>query len=193
MSDILTIDTSKDLYTNSKPLEPLPLFDDNHPYLSKVMPDCDITALPNTKMTNLVQQLKMTMKRYGGIGLSANQCGVIERMFVIGHEDFSLTCINPKVVEVSEDLANESEGCLSYPGLYLKIKRPSWIVGEFTTEEGKTERMRMEGITARCFLHELDHMDGKKFVELVGPATLMTAKRKQEKMMKKIIRKQKKK
>jgi peptide deformylase len=83
-------------------------------------------TLPNFAMNNLVKRLKLTMKLYGGIGLSANQCGIFERVFVIGTDQFQIACINPKVIKSSADLQKENEGCLSFPGLYVKIARPSW-------------------------------------------------------------------
>jgi peptide deformylase len=181
MSDILTIDTGAGLVKEQK-IEPLPLYDENHPMLLKKIPEYSL-PLPNAAMTNLASRLKMTMKLYGGIGLSANQCGVFERVFVIGTDQFQITCINPRVAEASPDLMNESEGCLSFPGLYLKVSRPSWIIAEFTDVSGQLKQMRMEGITARCFLHELDHMNGIRFVDYIKPVALKLARQKQEKLI----------
>jgi peptide deformylase len=186
MSEVLTFNTEDDTI-KSQQVEPLPLYDDNHIMLREVMPEYK-EQLPNPIMSKLVARLKMTMKKYGGIGLSANQCGVYERVFVMGHEDNIFVCINSKVVEVSDDIAKEREGCLSYPGMSLAIKRPSWIVAEFTDENGETQRMKFEGITARCYLHELDHMNGVRFVDHVGPVAIRLAKQKQEKTMKKYQR-----
>jgi peptide deformylase len=186
MSEVLTFNTEDDTI-KSQQVEPLPLYDDNHIMLREVMPEYK-EQLPNPIMNKLAARLKMTMKKFGGIGLSANQCGVYERVFVMGHEDNIFVCINPKVVEVSEDIAKEKEGCLSYPGMSLAIKRPSWIVAEFTDENGETQRMKFEGITARCYLHELDHMNGVRFVDHVGPVAIRLAKQKQEKTMKKYQR-----
>jgi peptide deformylase len=186
MSEVLTFNTEDDTI-KSQQVEPLPLYDDNHIMLREVMPEYK-DHLPNPIMNKLVARLKLTMKKYGGIGLSANQCGVYERVFVMGHEDNVFVCINPKIIEVSEDFVKEKEGCLSYPGMPLTIKRPSWIVAEFVDETGVTHRMKFEGITARCFLHELDHMNGVRFVDHVGPVAIRLAKQKQEKTMKKYQR-----
>lgn len=182
MADILTINTEQDVIKETK-VEPLPLYDDTFPMLSRAIPEYK-DALPNPLMTNLIQRLKYTMKKFGGIGLSANQCGVFERVFIIGHEDNSFACINPKVIETSEDSDKSKEGCLSYPGMYLSIPRPAWIVAEYTNELGQTIQQRFEGITARCYLHELDHMNGVKFVDHVGPVSIRMAKKKQQKLMK---------
>lgn len=189
MSEILTIDTGTALI-KQEDISPLPLYDDNHPMLSKAIPEYK-GVLPDPNITNLVKRLKMTMKLYGGLGLSANQCGVFQRVFVIGTEHFQMACINPKLIGTSAGMLKENEGCLSFPGLYLKIERPNSIQVEFTDENGETKQMMMEGLTARCFLHELDHMNGKKFTEHVGPVALQMAKKKQEKIIKKLVRTQK--
>jgi peptide deformylase len=190
MSEILIIDTATGI-TQEHRLDPLPLFDENHPMLKIPIPEYT-QPLPNPIMTNLVKRLTMTRKLYGGIGLSANQCGVFERVFVIGTDHFDLACINPKLIEASVDVLKMDEGCLSYPGLCVKIDRPIWVQVEFTDEKGQTKQTRLDGLSARCFLHELDHMNGKRFIEYVGPVALQIAKRKQEKMLKKVIRHRKK-
>jgi peptide deformylase len=71
------------------------------------------------------------------------------------------------------------------------LSRPKWVDVEFTDENGETKQTRLEGLTARCFLHELDHLNGVKFDSYVGPASIQQAKRKQEKLIKKIVRRKK--
>ena len=186
MSDILTIDTSVGI-TKEKPVERLPLFDDKLPMLSQEVPEYNL-PLPNPQMSELIQRMKLTMKENGGLGLSATQCGVFQRVFVIGFKDFAITCINPKIIKASEKLEKDDEGCLSFPGLMIKINRPASIDVEFTTESGEVKQMNLTGVTARCFQHELDHLNGIKFTEKVGPTTLMMARKKQAKLIKKIER-----
>lgn len=173
-----------------KKLDPLPLYDDLHPMLSETIPEYEL-GLPNVNMTNLVKRMKMTMKQFGGIGLSANQCGVFERVFIIGTEHFQFVCINPKIINSSAQMIKGDEGCLSYPGLYLKIERPEWIEAQFYDETGIQRTIRLDGVTARCYQHELDHMNGIKFTQLAGPVTLRLAKQKQEKIIKRILRQKK--
>ena len=72
------------------------------------------------------------------------------------------------------------EGCLSYPGLMLSIRRPKWVVGKFTNAKGETIEQRFEGLSARCYLHELDHMNGIRMIDHVSPFALKRAKGKQE-------------
>ena len=182
MSDMLTINTEESIVKQEK-IEPLPLYDDSYHMLNDEIPVYTDT-LPNKQMTRLVQRLKVTMKKFGGLGLSANQCGVYERIFILGYGDESFACINPKVIEQSTEIERSKEGCLSYPGMFLTIGRPKWIVAEFTTENGETKQMRFDGITARCFLHELDHMNGIKYTSYVGPVAIQMAKKKQKKLIK---------
>lgn len=187
--EFLVINTEQAL-TKPKPLEPLPLYDENYSMLKQKMPEY-IGQLPNQNMTNLIERMKMTMRKFSGIGLSANQCGIMTRMFIIGHENFELVCINPKVLGQSAEMIKGEEGCLSFPGLFCKIERPKWVDVEFTNEKGELIQTRLEGLTARCFMHELDHMDGIKFTSYLGPVSLKMARVKQEKRIKAAIRKNK--
>jgi len=193
MSDTLIIDTGANL-TKEKPslIEPLPLYDENYPMLRQKIPEYT-GPLPHPHITNLAAELKMTMKLFGGVGLSANQCGVFERMFVIGTDQFQMACLNPKIIETEKEISKDNEGCLSFPGLFLKVERPASILAEWTNENGEVKQAKLTGITARCFQHELDHLNGVKFTEHVGPVALKMARQKQEKVIKKHIRNNKKK
>jgi peptide deformylase len=192
MSDILTIDTAvaAGLKQPEPQVDPLQVFDDRLPMLSVPIPEFT-GSLPNSSMTHLVKRMKMTMKLYSGLGLAANQCGIKERVFVIGTDQFQMACINPKVIEVSEEIVKDTEGCLSFPAFFLSLPRPKWVDVEFTDENGETKQTRLDGLTARCFLHELDHLNGIKFTSYVGAVAMQQAKRKQEKLIKKIVRRKK--
>ncbi len=193
MSETLIIDTGAALTTPTQQVrvEPLPLYDENHPMLKVQIPEYKFD-LPNPLMEMLVKRLKMTMKLYGGIGLSANQCGVFERVFVIGTDQFQIACINPRIIGQAPSTIKAEEGCLSFPGLHVKLDRPDWVEVEFTNEMGELKQMRLEGITARCFQHELDHMNGIRMIDHIGPVALQMARKKQEKIIKKIVRHKKK-
>jgi peptide deformylase len=193
MSETLIIDTVAAIGMPEQQVrvEPLPLYDENHPMLKVQIPEYKFD-LPNPLMEMLVKRLKMTMKLYGGIGLSANQCGVFERVFVIGTDHFQIACINPRIIGQSPSTIKVEEGCLSFPGLHVKLDRPDWVEVEFTNEMGELKQMRLEGITARCFQHELDHMNGIRMIDHIGPVALQMARRKQDKIIKKIVRNKKK-
>ena len=192
MSQILKLNTVDPKYQQEKEVEPFPLFDENHPMMKQRIPEYDITLLPNPVMTNTINRLKMTMKLYNGLGLSANQCGVFERVFIVGNEEIVIVCINPKIIKASGDLIKDNEGCLSFPGLALNVERHSWVEAEFINEECKVVQMRFEGLTARCYQHELDHMNGIRFTNHVKPLALEMAKKQQKKLIKKIMRLHKK-
>ena len=193
MSETLIIDTGAAIGTPTQQVrvEPLPLYDENHPMLKVQIPEYKFDV-PNPLMEMLVKRLKMTMKLYGGIGLSANQCGVFERVFVIGTDHFQIACINPRIIGQAPSTIKAEEGCLSFPGLHVKLDRPDWVEVEFTNEMGELKQMRLEGITARCFQHELDHMNGIRMIDHIGPVALQMARKKQEKIIKKIVRHKKK-
>lgn len=190
MTETLKINTGTGLISEDK-VEALPIFGDNHPTLSEVVPEFT-GQLPNAEMSAFIRSMKFTRKAYAGVGLAANQCGYLQRLFVLGHEDFDMVCINPKIISASADLVKDNEGCLSFPALYVKIDRPSWLEVEFLNEEGKLIRTRLEGLTARCFAHELDHLNGIKFTSHVGALTLKMAQQKAEKRIKKHLRARKK-
>ena len=118
-----------------------------------------------------------------GIGLAANQIGITKRVFVMGSynipgfpEPFAL--FNPRVVKASEEQDLSKEGCLSYPDLWLSIKRPSVIEVEYQDSKGNLHEVAMSGLIARCFQHELDHLNGVCFVDIVSPVKLQLAMKK---------------
>ena len=192
MSEVLEsgnfiIDTGAVIKPQQTRVEPLPLYDEHHPMLRVQIPEYK-NQLPNHNMELLIKRLKLTMKLYGGVGLSANQCGVFERVFVIGHDDFQIACINPRIVGQAPSTSKDQEGCLSFPGFFVRIDRPEWVEVEYTDENGQLIQQRLDGVTARCFQHELDHMNGIKFTQHVGPVALRMAKQKQEKRIKKHLR-----
>lgn len=187
MSDVITINT-EELTSISNIIEPLPIYGETFPMLKEVMPDFDVSLLPSGEMTLLSERLKLTMKKYSGIGLSANQCGVKKRIFVIGSDEYQMICINPKIIECYGDSLKINEGCLSSPGLYLKIPRYKTIKVEYCDVEGKLIEAVLEGVTAQCFQHELDHMNGIHFMNLAGETSLLMAKKKRDKIIKMIKR-----
>ena len=97
-----------------------------------------------------------------GIGLAANQIGIAKRVFVMGSNNIPgfpvpFAVFNPRIIEASTEIVLDQEGCLSYPGLFLTVKRPSWIVAEYQNSRGDIIEARFEGYLAKCFQHELDH------------------------------------
>ena len=107
-----------------------------------------------------------------GIGLAAPQVGISKRLFVMKSDDFQDTFkyfFNPSVLESSKETNIDIEGCLSFPGKFLEVERPNWIKIEYYDYLGnKFADEELSGYTARCFLHELDHLDGITFNERVN-------------------------
>ena len=128
------------------------------------------------------------MKNYNGIGLSANQIGIMERVFVM-YSDVkkreTITCFNPEIVTKSDTEILMDEGCLTYPGLWLKVKRPDGIEVQYEDKSGEIQHQAMFGLECRIFLHEYDHMEGTDFTEKVSKLRLERAKKRLSKMMKK--------
>lgn len=109
---------------------------------------------------DLVKRMQTLMHREGGIGLAANQCGERVRMFIMLIDGVFWECFNPEITEFSTDLTEFNEGCLSFKGESCIIKRPSTINVKYYDAKGKDHVERLEGLPARCFQHELDHLNG---------------------------------
>ena len=136
-----------------------------------------------------------TMKKYGGIGLSANQVGLPYRMFVMGghpqiEQGKTRYVFNPLVNDVSKETINLKEGCLSFPFLFLMINRPKWCSVKYTDENGKEVEETLHGMSARIFMHENEHMNGYVFTDLVSKMKLDRAKKAQKKLIKETVRRQ---
>jgi len=107
--------------------------------------------------------LMQLMNQYNTIGLSANQVGVPFRVFVLRSHPENFACFNPKIVFQSEEKELMEEACLSFPGVNVKIKRSKSIRVRFQTPSGETVTTNFDGLTARTFQHEIDHLDGVLF------------------------------
>jgi peptide deformylase len=125
--------------------------------------------------SNLIE----TMKHYNAMGLAANQCGMPLRVFAM-HGEPPYVCFNPKVVYESDERANLVEGCLTYPNLWIKIKRADNIRVRFQDPYGNVCTKVFGGYDARCFLHELDHLNGVTFLTRADRYHLEQARRKQK-------------
>ena len=109
---------------------------------------------------DLVNRMQTLMHAEGGIGLAANQCGERVRMIIMLIDGEFWACFNPEIIEHSTDLTEFNEGCLSFKGEYVIIKRPSTIDVRYYDSKGTLNVERLEGLPARCFQHELDHLNG---------------------------------
>jgi peptide deformylase len=124
------------------------------------------------ELRNLVRDLHETMTAAPGAGLAAPQIGVSLRVFTydVG-EDANGHLVNPEIVEVSDELDEDEEGCLSVPGLYFPLKRPHRVVARGQNMHGDPVVIDGTETLARCLAHETDHLDGVMFVDLLDRET----------------------
>ena len=149
-------------------------------------------------ITDFCNNMFETMKNYGGIGLSANQVGKPYRLFVMGdnlqiNKGQKWVCINPEITDMSKETIRYKEGCLTFPFLFLDIERPQKIKVKYLNEQLETVEEEFDGIVSRCYQHELDHMQGKVFTELVSKLKLDMALKKRDKEIKKVMKRMKQK
>ncbi len=118
------------------------------------------------KIVQLIDDMLDTMYDQGGVGLAAPQVGILKRIVVIDIGDGPLIMINPRIVETSGSQTG-SEGCLSVPGKNGTVTRPMYVKAEFYDEDMELCMVEGEELLARAICHELDHLDGKLYVDLV--------------------------
>ena len=117
------------------------------------------------RLWDLLDDMKDTLYSANGAGLAAVQVGILRRVVVIDVGDGFIELINPEITERSEEKQNEVEGCLSIPGRYGITERPEWVKVKAQNREGKWVVYKGEGLKARCFCHELDHLDGVLYID----------------------------
>lgn len=114
---------------------------------------------PPTDPIQLAKDLYETMVVNKGLGLAAPQVGLPYRVFSL-YAVPGIVCFNPRIVDTSSETIVLEEGCLSYPNLFIKVKRPRRIKVRYLEPNGEPQTKVLDGMTARCFMHELDHLDG---------------------------------
>jgi peptide deformylase len=160
----------------------LALVKDSDPILSQQMPVFDFDN-PPTDSIQLAYDLVESMRHHRGIGLSANQIGLPYRAFAMESVP-AIVCFNPKLIDESSEEILLEEGCLSFPGLGIKIKRPRHIKVRYTEPNGEVVTRKFTGMAARCFLHELDHMNGTKYIDRASFIQKELAFKRQKKLAK---------
>ena len=142
----------------------------------------------NLDAENISKEMFDVMQSNNGIGLSANQVGIDAQIFVMKthllKNNVILTVINPEILQVSEEIENMPEGCLSHPNLFLNIKRPKHIVVKFLDIDAQECIIELLDLDARCFLHEYDHLQGIEFTDRVSKLKLDRAIKKRNKKRK---------
>ena len=142
----------------------LQLTPNTHPILHERVKPCS-EDLDRREISRI---LKENMVHYEGIGLSANQIGISERVFVMMlnmETEETITCFNPRIIKRYEDDVWFEEGGLSFPDEIINIQRPNRIVVKYEDEDKKDHKIKLDGLAARVFLHEVDHLEGIVFTE----------------------------
>ncbi len=121
-------------------------------------------SVPDEKIDRLLDDMKETLAKSGGVGLAAVQVGKLKRVIVIDTGEAQLELINPVIVK-TEGVQEDLEGCLSCPGRWGITRRPMKVTVESLTRKGKKVTYSGEGLLAKCFCHECDHLDGKLFYD----------------------------
>lgn len=154
--------------------------------LDQTLPDFDWDN-PVMDPRDLEEQMVKLMWQNNGIGLAANQVGIEARVFTMYTRNLDgvtepFAVFNPKILAVSDELDQGEEGCLSFPNLFFHVSRPYHVVAEFFDRDKNLCIIRFDGIDARCFLHELDHLNGICFTSKASKLKLDRALAKQRKL-----------
>lgn len=151
-------------------------------FLNKKLDDVDLEN-PGFDPVELKQQMVELMLSINGIGLSASQVGLNYQLFVMGNNlESSTMCINPKVLQHTSESVVDIEGCLSFPNVFVPVKRPKEILVEYYDENLKKIVSKLDGYTTKCFLHEWDHLQGITFKDRVSKLKWAMAQKKAKKI-----------
>lgn len=117
------------------------------------------------KLWQLLDDMKETMEKADGVGLAAVQVGVLRRVIVMNVGDGLIELINPEIIEVSGEQEGQ-EGCLSVPGRWGIVKRPNYVKLRAQNRKGQWRLYEGTELKARCFCHEIDHLDGQLYIDV---------------------------
>ncbi|MBR1544493.1 MAG: peptide deformylase [Alphaproteobacteria bacterium] len=145
-------------------------------------------------LDDTLNEMAHIMEQFDGIGLAGPQVGILKRIIIIDAETIAreeklplpkkryLKIINPEIIEVSKETCLKEEGCLSLPTIYYTVERPEKITIKYFDEGGQELTLSADGLLARCIEHEIDHLNGKIFIDYVGPLKRKLALTKLKKM-----------
>lgn len=156
------------------------LVDKNHPALTTPTKQFDFLS-PPFEPIDFAQRMVKFMYEQNGIGLAGNQLGIPYSVFCMRGSPENFVCFNPIIVWYSDAMVELEEGCLTYPGLFVKIKRPQHIRVRFYTPNGDILTKKFTGMTARIFQHEYEHLQGKRYIDNISKLKLDMALKKAKK------------
>lgn len=157
------------------------------PRLKKV---CAPVADLSDKLRLLADDMLETMYGAPGIGLAAPQIGVMDRLIVMdcekaeGVDPKPLIMFNPEIISTSDETNVYEEGCLSIPDQYAEVTRPKEVEVQWLDRDGNQQRQSFDGLWATCVQHEIDHLDGKLFIDYLKPLKRQMITRKMQKLKK---------
>ena len=137
---------------------PDPILKKKCPEVKKITPE----------IKKLAEEMIEILEKSNGVGLAAPQIGELKRVIVVQTERKPEVFINPQVVKKSRETVTTEEGCLSFPGIWLKIKRAKEVEVQALDKEGKEVQIKAEGIPARILQHEIDHLNGVLFIDKIN-------------------------
>ncbi len=146
---------------------------------------------PQVDPEKLQEQLVENMLHHEGYGLSANQIGIPVQAFSMMLDDKPIVVFNPEILEWSEETTYIREGCLSFPGLYVAVERARAVAMKFQAYDGEEQGGSLQDMSAKIFQHEMEHMEGKLFIDNVSGFKLKSAMKKRRIYLKRINRNRK--
>lgn len=153
-----------------------------HPSLRNKVDDFNFETLDACKIEKNMIEI---MQRKNGVGLSANQVDLNARIFVMRTFQIQkppFAVINPEIIELSKKTESQLEGCLSFPNVYIMVKRPVHMTAKYFDISGKERIIQLEDYDARIFLHEYDHLNGVNFIDGSGKLKLRMAMKRKKKL-----------
>lgn len=123
----------------------------------------------NDELRKTLDEMVETMRLANGVGLASNQVDIDRRYFVLEIDEIVKKCINPEILEILDDNVEMEEGCLSIPGIFKRVARPNKIKVRYLDENGNVVEEVMEGLWAKAFQHETDHINGIMFIDRLSP------------------------
>jgi peptide deformylase len=167
------------------------LVKETDPFLREVSERFDFDN-PQVDSEKLEKQLIENMIHYEGYGLAANQIGIPVKAFAMLLDRRPIVVFNPEIRDWSDETTYIREGCLSFPGLWIAIKRPYGVTARFQLSTGEEQQGNFVDLSARIFQHETEHMNGELFIDKVSNFKLKSAKDKRKIYLRKFKRKKKK-
>jgi len=155
---------------------------------------CEFVSQITPELGQLAEDMLQTMYDAPGVGLAAPQVGVTRRLLVMDcvkdpdKAPRPMVLFNPVVTWASEDLATYEEGCLSIPDQYAEVERPAQVRVRWLGLDGIEQEEQFEGLWATCVQHEIDHLNGKLFIDYLGPLKRQMITRKMEKLKRELAR-----